>query len=127
MTSNIDVPKLDRRKVATPLSPVEIQRRYRQRKKLRFLELTESTYARLQAICHDKRWSIEETFIQALTLLEASLQAAAPPAAVVDIRKEPAEDQANYNRTKPEKASVKSRKPKLSPVPEAIDGQGSLL
>jgi hypothetical protein len=102
---------------------VERQRAYRQRKTLRFLEVTDETYSRLQAIRKQKGWTLNQTFMEALTLLEAELKAAARSADLADMYKRAVAEQAQHGA----QSAQPPRRPKPPPEPEVIEGQASLL
>jgi hypothetical protein len=108
-----------------PQTGAERQQGYRQRKKLRFLEVTEETRGRLRAICEQKGWSIEQTVVQALTLLEAELQVEARSAALAEIHKR--EQEAQLGSSPPVKQPKQARKPIVPAEPVEVAGQGSLL
>ncbi len=101
----------------------ERQQAYRQRKTLRFLEVTDETYSRLQAIRKKKEWTLNQTVAEALTLLEAELKAAARSADLAEMYKRAVAEQAQLGA----QAAKQPRKPKPPPEPEVIEGQASLL
>lgn len=103
------------------------QRAYRQRKKLRFLEVTEETHGRLKTICEQKAWSIDQTVAQALASLEAVLKSEVSSAALTEMHKCAGDVRVVRDIPRSAKSPDLPRKRKLPPVLEEIEGQGSLL
>jgi hypothetical protein len=127
MTTDDDTPAPKQPRAKASQTGAERQRRHRQNKKLHFFEVTEGTYALLKAIRQQKTWTIEKTVKQALILLEAELNAAAPAITLAEIHKAAAEDKERHEASEPVRARVKTRKPNTPLMPKEIDGQGSLL
>jgi hypothetical protein len=107
-------------------SGAERQRRYRQRKKLHFLEATEDTYKWLQIIRKQKSWSTEQAVSEALTLLQAELKGAARSAALAETHNRTTEEGARFVASQSVEPLKTPSKPKPSEL-EEIDGQGNLL
>ncbi len=123
MTLESDAPNRKRASRQAAKTGAERQRAYRQRKTLRFLEVTDETYSRLQAIRKQKEWTLKQTVAEALTLLEAELKAAARSADLAEMYKRAVAEQAQHGA----QAAQPPRKPKPPPEPEVIEGQASLL
>jgi hypothetical protein len=123
LTLEADAPNPNRPKGQAAQTGAERQRAYRQRKTLRFLEVTDDIYSRLQAIRKQKGWTLKQTVAEALTLLEAELKGQARSADLAEMYKQAVAEQAQYGA----QAAQPPRKPKPPPEPEVIEGQGQLL